>query len=59
MALNAAIVLKEGYRLKFLGTNILVSNLYEPRDLFLIDINSINHGEHIPRETDKPLEWDV
>ena len=54
---QSSIVLSDDYRLKFMGNHILVSS--PDGELWLIALESIKHGDVIPRETDKKLEWDI
>lgn len=55
--MNSSIILKEGYRLKFMGTHVLVACPTEQP--YLIELASIKPGEEIPRDTDEPMEWDI
>jgi hypothetical protein len=54
---QASIILREGYRLKFLGEHVLV--MMEGMLPYLIPLASIKSGEEIPREGDEPMKWDV
>jgi hypothetical protein len=54
---NVSITIKEGYRMKFVGGHMLLVHPEWP--CYLIDLRSVAPGDCLPRETDKPVEWDI
>lgn len=54
---QASIILKDGYRLKFVGDHVLLGG--PDMKLYMVAISSIKSGEEIPRESDEVMKWDI
>lgn len=58
MVQNNTIGLKPGWHLKFLGASVVLLVHRECR-AYIIDLTTTEHGDMLPRDIDKPIEWDL